>query len=450
MADGWATLGASLAGIDREGAFNEGRLRTAQTENALMLARKHQLANVAAEAEAEARARMTDELAKAGVKNPEMLGTALAGGYGNFDQVTQGGLNIQEQGFRDTLGNPTADPNAQFAAGQGVQGKMLNPYDAVGAGDYVDIRNPDAGLKPTPLGETMAAENQATQDASTALAELRRVQAGDPDYTTVSGAGSTTGGPGKPPAGFIANPNFDPTKPIGDGNYAYVDARAPQMGARESVFFNRIIGGARNAQQTIENIVGLKVGASAGVLGIGSKPGDNMFTATVDTLRNQVAPQDVQTYNTMIAGLDANLAQIEGHGLATSDSFRGQYDRLALREGDTEFTRLRKLAEMAQTIESGMEPYLSNPRIPQQQKQYVQEVVRKVRESIPFTHGDIALLEQEARPGRTLRDLINEKGLAGGAAPAVDPTAVAPTGADADGWFEVEPGVKVRVKPQGP
>lgn len=446
MADGWATLGASLAGINRESAFNEGKLRTAQTESALAQARNHQLKAIAAEAEAEARKQTEEHLAKAGVQNPGLLGNVMAAGYANFDQATQGGLNIQEQDFRGTLADPTADPMAQFAAGQGVQGRVLPKVDAVGAGGYTDLTTGKPNVALTPLGESFVDENQSTIDANTALAELRRVQAGDPDYSTVSGGGTTAGGAGKPPAGFVANPAFDPSKPIGEGNYAFTDARAPQMGARESVFLTRVVGGAKNAETTIKNIVELPVSASAGLFGIGSKPADSVMRATIDSLRNTVAPQDVQTYNTMIAGLDANLAQIEGHGLATSDSFRGQYDRLALREGDTQLTRLRKLAEMAQTIESGLDPYLSNPRIPAQQKEYIQSVIRKVRETIPFTHSDIAVLEQQQNPGATLQDLINSKGLnkPASAAPAGAPV---PTGADAEGWYDMGGGVRVRVKP---
>jgi hypothetical protein len=421
MASGWETLGSVLGGgVDKTGAYETGRLRTAQTENALIQARNRQLEGVSLEAKNKARTEAEDVLVKSG-RSPEearLLATIMNGEMGaDYKAGTEGLLNTQEQGFRDTLGNPEAPLGEQFAAGQGVQGKVLNPYDTVGAGGYADLRNPDAGVQNTPLGESMIAENDATTN-------LRNVQAGDPDYSTVSGGG-TVGGPGKPPAGFVANPTFDPAKPVGEGNYAFTDARSPVMGAREAVFFNRIVGGAKNAQQTIENIVKLPVGASAGVLGIGSKPGDSMWKAGVDTLRNTVSEQTVQTYNTMIAGLDANLAQIEGHGLATSDSFRGQYDRLALREGDTEFTRLRKLAEMAQTIESGLDPYLNNPRIPPQQRQYIQEVIAAVRRTIPFTHGDVAALE--TAPGVvTLGDLIRNKGLDQPAAPAAPRAAPAP------------------------
>lgn len=419
---GWQAVGNVLGGgIDREGAFEEGRLRTARTENALLQARERQLKNIAAEKQAKALDEADAAMAAAGIDpvQARLLKNIALGGYGtDFSAGMTGLAKNQEIDYRNVLGNPDAPLGEQFAAGQAVQGKMLNPLEMMGTGDFVDIRAlPPAGQKPdlgtTPLGESLIAENESTVGSNEALVNLRNVQAGDPDYTTVSGGG-TAGGPGKPPAGYVPNPAYDPTKPIGEGNFAFVDARQPVMGAREAVFFNRIVGGAKNAEQTIRNIVDLPVGASAGTFGIGSKPGANLFTAGVDTLRNAVTSQDVQTYNTMIAGLDANLAQIEGHGLAASDAFRGQYDRLALREGDTEFTRLRKLAEMAQTIESGLDPYLSNPRVPEQQKQYISAVLAAVRKTIPFTHEDIAKLE--VAPGTaTLGSLIKQKGLDKGA-----------------------------------
>jgi hypothetical protein len=450
-ASGWEQLGNVLgSGIDRTGAYETGRLRTAQTENALLTARGRQLKNVADEKQAKALDDADVAMAAAGIDpaQAKLLKNIALGGYGSDFNAGMSGLATgQEMGFRDTLASPEADPANRFLAGQGVQGKVLNPYDMVGQAEYADLRAPDAGLKTTSLGDSLIDENVAGAGANNALADLRRVQAGDPDYSTVSGGGSAAGGAGKPPSGFIANPAFDPTKPVGPENFAFVDARQPVMGARESVFFNRIVGGAKNAQQTIQNIVNLPVNTSAGVLGIGSRPGANMLTAGVDALRNTVSSQSVQSYNAMIAGLDTNLAQIEGHGLAASDAFRGQYDRLALREGDTEFTRLRKLAEMAQTIESGLDPYLSNPRIPTQQKQYMQELITKVREVIPFTHGDIAMLEQSDGTV-TLGDLIKAKGLSTAQPSApVQPSAPAAPATGGDGaWIDLGNGVRVREK----
>lgn len=436
---GWEQLGEVLGGgIDRAGAFEQGRLRSAQTEGALGLARQRQLENIALETKNRERERTRETLAASGMDpaQADLLANVMLGEMGSdFKAGTEGMGEIQTQGFRSTLADPEAPLGDQFAAGQGLQEQVLPRYAITGQ-TAEDLFNRDAPLAPTPVGQAQIGLDQA--------------RANDPDlrnWGSPSSGGSATspGGVGKPPSGFIMNPAFDATKPVGEGNYPFIDAKQPVMGAREGIFFNRVVGGAKNAQQTIKNIVGLPVGASAGVFGIGSKPGDSMFTAGVDTLRNTVASQDVQTYNSMIAGLDANLAQIEGHGLAASDAFRGQYDRLALREGDTEFTRLRKLAEMAQTIQSGLDPYLRNPRIPVEQKQYIADVLAAVQETIPFTHEDIARLE--VAPGTaTLGSLIQSKGLnapaSPGAAPA--PAAAAPGAAPQIEAWERGPDGKLR------
>lgn len=423
MATGWENVGDLLGGgIDHQGAYDEGRLRTAQTEDALLRARGRQLDNVAAEAKARELENFKMQRAKMGL--PDILDPIVAGGLGSDWNAAMSGLGTnQEMNFRNTLGDPMAPPEAQFAAGQAVKGEVLNPYANVGDA-FVDLRAPVMPGAPAPLQmDPLAAAKVGTEEARQTLLGA---QAGGPDYQT-AGSGGAAGGM-KPPSGYIANPNYDPSQPVGEGNYAFMDARQPVMGAREAVFFNRIVGGAKNAQQTLENIVGLPIGASAGLFGLGAKPGTSIWTAGVDALRNAVSSQTVQTYNTMIAGLDANLAQIEGHGLSTSDAFRGQYDRLALREGDTELTRLDKLAEMAQTIESGLDPYLSNPRIPQQQKEYMRTLLDKVRETIPFTHEDLRALEQNKAP--TLKSLIQQKRLnAPVRAPSAPSAPSAPAGA---------------------
>jgi hypothetical protein len=56
MATGWEQLGEVLGGgVDRAGAFEEGRMHSAKTEGALQLARERQLENIAREAESKAR-----------------------------------------------------------------------------------------------------------------------------------------------------------------------------------------------------------------------------------------------------------------------------------------------------------------------------------------------------------------------------------------------------------
>lgn len=119
----------------------------------------------------------------------------------------------------------------------------------------------------------------------------------------------------------------------------------------------------------------------------------------------------------MLAGVSRSLATIETAGLAPNGSLSHSMDSIQLREGDTEMTKLRKLAEMRQIIEKGIEPNLSNPRLPQEQKKFIGDLISQVQDAVPYTQHDITELQRRAskNPQMTLQDLMTEKGLRGGA-----------------------------------
>ena len=160
---GWEQLGEVLGGgIDRAGAFEQGRLRSAQTESALGLARQRQLENIAKDVQNRANDRFAESAAIAGV--PQHLIDSTMGGLGNdFASSMQGGLRQQEMGFRDTLGDELAPMDQRLAAQSGVKGEVANPLDMMGSDSYVDLRNlPESGaeasLYSTPTGQATIAE----------------------------------------------------------------------------------------------------------------------------------------------------------------------------------------------------------------------------------------------------------------------------------------------------
>jgi hypothetical protein len=204
------------------------------------------------------------------------------------------------------------------------------------------------------------------------------------------------------------------------------------MGGREGVYFNRVISAANESVAGLKNIAELPVGASTGVFGLGASPGTSALGAAASALKNTVAPQAVQDYNTMLAGMSRTLAAIEGAGLAPNGSLTHSMDSIQLRAGDTEVTKLRKLAEMRQIIEKGIEPNLSNPRLPPEQKDFVRSLINQVDEAIPYTQHDITDLQQrqQKNPNVTLQQLIAKKGLgvSSSAGNADGPTATGPGG----------------------
>ncbi len=180
-------------GLDAGSAY---RLRSAQGEKALEDAHMQREQRLAEE--------MANGLRRKVQADPNYQPTVsemllVSKGADDFSKARGG---FQEQGFRDTLADPTAAPAAQFAAGQGVQGKVLPQVQPLGAGREINMltqtpsTNPVGAADIALKGDQGAAAN-ASASAATALADLRGRT--DPNIR----AGAVPGG-GKPlPAGAL-------------------------------------------------------------------------------------------------------------------------------------------------------------------------------------------------------------------------------------------------------
>jgi len=227
-----------------------------------------------------------------------------------------------------------------------------------------------------------------------------------PLYTNPDSAG------GKPPAGYRFK--ADKSLEFIPGGPADPETKATTgLGSREGVMFQRVMSAANSATEALKNISELPVGASTGVLGVGASPGHGLLASAKGALTNTLASQELQDYNTMLAGVSRNLSTIETAGLAPNGSLTGSMDSIQLRAGDTNMTKLRKLAEMRQVIIKGIETNLANPRIPEEQKNAVRDIIGQVKTAIPFTQSDITKLQQRQSkdPTYTFQDLIQEQGL---------------------------------------
>lgn len=227
-----------------------------------------------------------------------------------------------------------------------------------------------------------------------------------------------------------ADPN-DPTKTITTGYMKLSKAGEPPqyvetdtapnkgtgaaggMGSRAEVYFNRVISAGNEAAAAAKNIMELPTTTSRGFFG-GREQGPGLLAAAKESLTNSMTSQEVQDYNTMIAGVSRNLAAIEAAGLAPAGSLTHSMDSVILKEGDSELTKMRKMAEIRQIVEKGLEPNLSNPRIPQEQKAAVQNIINSMATAVPFTHHDITQLQQSGNPKQTLTDVVQARGLGSG------------------------------------
>jgi hypothetical protein len=204
-------------------------------------------------------------------------------------------------------------------------------------------------------------------------------------------------------------------------------AGAGMMGGREGVMFNRVAAAGNEAAAAAQNIMELPTSASSGWFG-GRGQGPGLLAAAKESLTNSVTSQGVQDYNTMVAGVSRNLAAIEASGLAPNGTLSHSMDSVILKEGDSEMTKMRKMAEMRQIVEKGLEPNLSNPRIPPEQKRVVQGIISSIQKSIPFTQHDVTEFQRADSPYKSIGDLVNSKGMGsqGGAAgvPMIAPAAI--------------------------
>lgn len=206
-----------------------------------------------------------------------------------------------------------------------------------------------------------------------------------------------------------------------DGTVTYVQANdaagqpvgstSTMGGGRLQTMFSRVSGAGNEVAQAVHNISRLPSGSSSGLLGIGSSPGHGMLATTKAALANTLSSQDTQRYNVMVSGIQRNLASIEAAGLNPGETLTSGMSSIVLKPGDTEMTKLTKMAEIRQITEKGLEGYLVNPAIPKQQKEQVQKIISQIQQAVPYTQDDITDLMEAKNPNTTIQDIVRQKGL---------------------------------------
>lgn len=246
------------------------------------------------------------------------------------------------------------------------------------------------------------------------------------------------------PAGYEPAPTADNPKAIRpiEGGPADPLGVGGGMGSRGELMFKRVTAAGNSAAESLKNIADLPISSSTGWLG-GYQPPTTLFGATKAILAQKVQPQDVQDYKTMMVGVSRNLASLETSGLSPGGSLTHSLDALTIGEGDTQMTKLRKLAEARQIIETNLSVQLSDPKIPAPQKDMVRGIISKTQNAIPFTNADITSLEKSKKPGSTIMDFAKGEGL--GSSPATAPPM------NAKGWaLHVDAnGAQAYVSPDG-
>lgn len=396
------------------GAYNEGlnvssqyKLRTAQTESALAEADKRR-------AETLRQSQINDMVTKA--QNDPNFAPSLSDLLTfstNASDFTQARLRDQEFGGRAILGDMNAAPEAQFHAGQQVQGKVLPRMQETGGQTFNMATDPNMQQPfQTPM-------QQAEMAAERALEGQRNRS------PVASGGGAGGAGGGWNTVTVGGRRLRERTNPE-TGEYEYEFVTDPQMLGRERMFAERVRVAGESMADALETIAEMPDDASMGVFGTGASPGKSILASTKDTLRNAATSEAVQWYTAALAGANRALGVLESAGLAPSGSTQQSFEALAWREGDPESTRLYKLAEMRQTVDNAMQTALTNPSISAEMKAQVAEIQNRVARAVPFAPIDVLRL-QSAPPGVTLQDIVAQRG---GAQPAAPAAPAAPAGGE--------------------
>lgn len=143
--EGAESIGFLLGGgskMLRQQAFEEGRLNTAKTEQALSAAREMRLKAQAA-ATKQREAERFEEVAIANGMPPAqaaLIGNLMRSeGGADFSAGMTGLETGQEMDFRDIVADPTKSAVERLRAGQGIQGKVTGDFGPIGAHGVVDL-----------------------------------------------------------------------------------------------------------------------------------------------------------------------------------------------------------------------------------------------------------------------------------------------------------------------
>lgn len=184
-------------------------------------------------------------------------------------------------------------------------------------------------------------------------------------------------------------------------------------GARTAGQINRIINAAKDAVTGLQNISQLPSTATGSLFGA-----NGQTTSLLDVgkrwLGNSITSQEVQDANVSFVGLGKALATLDSGGLQSSQALMTQMDKLQLMPGDTQYTKMRKLAEIRQLADNSLETTINGPLLSTTQKKYAQTLRDALAKAIPWTPNDVSKLQQSKSPTATLRDYAVGQGLGGG------------------------------------
>lgn len=413
--------------------------RVFQTRSAAALPGKSNVEQVAhAEGAGQNQNMIADVLS--GLRSPEQVSSAVAAGKGaplyhetNGRVLNLRGGDLNEEGSQATAsvgatnalaGERTATAGVRNAQAASVRSNTL-PQIQVPAPPGMGITTPTipvrgadvsrAATRPPPTATASTVGQEAFQDPSTGKTYQVNKRTGASQMMLDDGMWQNV------------NPNELPKNLQKIGNIG-------AAGARENVFLGRVGLAAGQATRDLDNIAKMPLSTSSGVFG-GRTQGHGLLDAGREVFANKVTGQEAQLYNTRATGFQRNLAAIEAAGLMPNGTLTKQMDSIIWKEGDTEFTKLDKLAQIRQIVDAGLEHILANPRVSESEKKKMEEYRTGMAKSVPYTHADLDEWAAALDAGEevTLGDFLAPKmrrRKTDSPAQAVAPVRAAPAGAE--------------------
>jgi hypothetical protein len=177
-------------------------------------------------------------------------------------------------------------------------------------------------------------------------------------------------------------------------------------GGKGAQQMNRIV---ISSEQAIEDIKNLStVGSATSYAGFKTgKPG--LLGATKDSLVNKFTKQDAQNYDIFFTGLTRNLATIESVGAATGlVGLSEKMEALRAKPNDTIETRLRKLSQARQIVETGINFAMNEKSIQPAQKEKLGKYLDELKVAVPFTQADVTALNKSSK-NVALDDIVQDR-----------------------------------------
>lgn len=296
--------------------------------------------------------------------------------HGGAQSALQALGEMQKNNAFSAVANPAADPNTRLAADQALN-PGANPYQV--AGDQLIPRfapatqTPVAGAEPaapvqeTPVSTSVIGKNNA--DAALANATAQN------------------------PALFHPTGGNNPNAPKGG------------MGA----ILQRYAGATGTAAEQLgiemHNMLQIPWGSDTGVLGtgFGADQGHDLLSTPLNALRNTMSSQNTQLYTQSAANIGRFIATLEKGGRpVTTQEGNAAAAAFTMNPGDTDLTRLQKMASLSQHAQAAVDSYLKffGGELSDDQKSYFNDLKKGFSASIPFDLDDVAALRTAVNHGQ--------------------------------------------------